>query len=1163
MIRLAACSVAFLVSVQAHSQEGRLDSSFGKGGWIEAPAPLENKLDEGAGAVLPLPDGSVIVVMTAGKTVLQRYHKNGTRDVGFGQAGFSVPVDLIEPRAVLQTDGAILVSGHVFTAAGADFKLGRYTQNGYPDSSFDGDGWLSTDFDSLNNKPTAMAIQGDGKIVVAGTHTGDEHSALNGTALARYNKDGSLDAGFGLGGKLVTTMLVGHAVAIQQDGKIVIAGFSDVAGTGADFTLLRLHADGAPDKSFGKNGKITTDIYNGGNDVAFAVAIDGQQNIIAGGLARKKNSQSADFCLLRYTPAGALDKAFDDDGKATTGFGRSDEAIAMLVQPDGAIVLAGTTASGIGADADFAVARYHPNGSPDLSFNGDGQLTTDFFGGADVLAAIALYNDGTLIAAGAAANRQKENQDGALARYDAAGNLDAAFGDGGRQTSFYPFGDASFKGVCIQPDGKILVAAERDPNIPGTPSDFVVARYHKDGSQDTSFGEHGTVSTDFFGRNDRAAAIAVQANGKILVAGTARNAGTDLDEFALVRYGADGLPDPLFGKLGRATLGIAAGAAEAVAVLLQPDEKILVAGTVFTLGSGYDFALVRFQPNGTLDSSFGINGTAITDVAGSAEMLRAIALGADGKIAAAGYAANQPVGYDVALVRYHPNGLPDLSFDGDGKLTKDISGGDDYANALAIQNDGKIVVAGGSMATTISFVNTLARFNSDGSPDNSFDEDGVQTTAFSGFSVVSAAMALQHDGAIITAGTAYNPAKGTGAIAARYLANGRLDSAFGDGGRAVTLLAGDEQANAIALTTNRVYAAGATRSIGRAGLVIAYTLSNPGTVSSFTLVNAVSGKDIKTLQEGDVINLADVVGRSINIRANVASGGSVIMQLSGAETHQQVENLFPYALFGGTEDNYNNWRPVPGSYVLEATPYAGAKGSGAAGTPLRVRFSITDNLTLAGFTLVNAQTNKDLGPLADGQVIDLAVTPFINIRVNTGTGITQSVRFGVNGNAAYELQNSLPFAIASDNKGDYLAWRVSTGTYAITATPYSQNGAKGAAGQPLSITIHIINTQKENTSIAQSNREQIHTGTLLYLHAFPNPASTTAYIEYGTARNTNATILLTDASGRIVQQVFSGQVWGGITNRKELSISGLAPGIYFCQLITRKGERSSVKLVKQ
>ena len=363
----------------------------------------------------------------------------------------------------IQSNGKIVAAGFTewFPSPLHDFALARYNRDGSLDSSFNGDGKVTTDFGGSDDVAHGVAIQSDGKIVAGGRGTtGDDF------ALARYNRDGSLDTSFGGDGK-VSTDFGGFdgalgGVAIQPDGKIVAAGFT---AAGDDFALARYNRDGSLDTSFDGDGKVTTDF--GGLDVAFGVAIQPDGRIVAAGAAGGDDF----FALARYNRDGSLDTNFDGDGKVTTDFGGFDQALEIAIQPNGSIVTAGrTVASGTTGDDDFALARYNRDGSLDTSFEGDGKVTTDF-GASDQAFGVAIQPNRKIVAAGFAGD------DFALARYNRDGSLDTSFnGDGKVTTDFGGPSDVAF-GVAIQPDGGIVAAGAAPATESGQFGDFGLARY--------------------------------------------------------------------------------------------------------------------------------------------------------------------------------------------------------------------------------------------------------------------------------------------------------------------------------------------------------------------------------------------------------------------------------------------------------------------------------------------------------------------------------------------------------------------------------------------------------------------------------------------------------------------------------------------------------------
>jgi uncharacterized delta-60 repeat protein len=403
------------------------------------------------------------------------------------------------------------------------------------DTTFDGDGKVTTDFAGSQDGAGGVAIQGDGKIVAAGSAavSASNRSLTLDFALARYNTDGSLDTTFD-GDGLVITDFAGDLdaasdVAIQGDGKIVALGRAYVSSTfDADFALARYNTDGSLDATFGTGGKVNTD-FGGDFDLAFGVAIQGDGKIVAAG---ETDSGTEGFALARYTTDGSLDTTFDGDGKVTTGFGGFDEAFGVAIQGDGKIVAAGATFDfDPCCTYDFALARYNTDGSLDATFGTGGKVTTDFGSDVEYASDVAIQGDGKIVAAGFTSS--SANDDFALGRYNTDGSLDATFdGDGKVTTDFAGESDIA-EGVAIQGDGKIVAAG--CVNCFTGSVDFALARYNTDGSLDATFGTGGKVTTDFAGDSDFANAVAIQGDGKIVAAGGTHVSLNDND-FALARY---------------------------------------------------------------------------------------------------------------------------------------------------------------------------------------------------------------------------------------------------------------------------------------------------------------------------------------------------------------------------------------------------------------------------------------------------------------------------------------------------------------------------------------------------------------------------------------------------------------------------------------------------
>ena len=386
------------------------------------------------------------------------------------------------------------------------------------DHTFDTDGKVTTEF-SISSSANSMAVQADGKILVSGYfNTGSSTDFM----VVRYNTDGSLDNDFGAQGKVATDIGTdswdyGNAVAVQADGKILVAGHTTASSGGAeaDIAIVRYNTDGSPDNTFDTDGKVVTNITTNSADFGNAVAVQADGKILVGGHTVSLGTQ--DFVVVRYLADGSPDNTFDTDGKVTTNIsaGSSEWGWSIGVQPDGKIIFCGLY--DIGSTQDFAVVRYNADGSPDNTFDTDGKATADVVSGStDYPRPMILQNDGKILVAGLSYVSSRSRFDIGIVRFNTNGSLDQSFDTDGRVNSDVnpEVPEETLVAMALDGDGKILVATTSSNS-----SDFMVLRYNTNGSLDTTFDADGKITTDIDGY-DYARSIAVQPDGKILVAGT-------------------------------------------------------------------------------------------------------------------------------------------------------------------------------------------------------------------------------------------------------------------------------------------------------------------------------------------------------------------------------------------------------------------------------------------------------------------------------------------------------------------------------------------------------------------------------------------------------------------------------------------------------------------
>ncbi len=342
---------------------------------------------------------------------------------------------------------------------------------------------------------------------------------VGGRTLARYLPDGAPDPTFGAGGIVTVSfgpspLATANAVAVAHDGRILVAGYTPL-GT-HDLALARYADTGAPDTGFGTGGLVTTD-FHGGTDQAWSVLVQPDHKIVLVGNASTGPPVPAnDFAAARYLDTGKPDPDFGDGGKVMTDIaGGSDLACAAVLQPDGKIVAVGRVATSGGTDPDFGLVRYTVDGVPDPDFGAAGVVRTDFgITGWVQPTDLALTGNGEIVVVGRVGTSPAVF---AVARFDHTGTPDPGFGNGGLVTTPIGTGDAVANAVAVQADGKLVVAGYA---FHGGPADFTVVRYTAGGVPDI------TVTVDFYGADDRADCMAIQPDGGIVVAGSAVNVRT-------------------------------------------------------------------------------------------------------------------------------------------------------------------------------------------------------------------------------------------------------------------------------------------------------------------------------------------------------------------------------------------------------------------------------------------------------------------------------------------------------------------------------------------------------------------------------------------------------------------------------------------------------------
>jgi uncharacterized delta-60 repeat protein len=415
-MRTALLCLITLVWIDSMAQPGALDPAFGQGGKVVTD--IDHVRNVGS-KILIQPDGKILVIGfcafdNIGRDfTLVRYLPDGSLDNTFGLNGIvKTPISSVEDwalSAALQTDGKIIVAGYTWNGNNFDFALVRYHSDGMRDPTFGNGGIVMTDFAGNNDKAYGVCIQADGKIVLAGS-SGDTGDVDVDVAIARYNPSGVLDESFGIAGKMKVHVgdalfwQAAKAIAVQPDGKILATGFTEAYDKEGKyvqvcFLTLRINSDGNLDNTFGDHGIAITKI--GIDDSATSICIQPDGKILVLGSTNEAVFDNSDMAVVRYQSDGTADNAFGLNGivKISTE-NNEDYGRALALQQNGQILAVGSTGPGDGSDWDFMIVRINPNGSLDGEFGAGGKVITDFTGDHDIAASVAVQADGKILIGG-------------------------------------------------------------------------------------------------------------------------------------------------------------------------------------------------------------------------------------------------------------------------------------------------------------------------------------------------------------------------------------------------------------------------------------------------------------------------------------------------------------------------------------------------------------------------------------------------------------------------------------------------------------------------------------------------------------------------------------------------------------------------------------------
>jgi uncharacterized delta-60 repeat protein len=731
---------------------GGLDPTFGTGGYVETTIPVPGNAYADRTAIDPR-NGDVVVLghmydPSGTELIMARYLPSGQLDTSFASAGELIVrnVDRTDDL-VVQGDGKIVVSGEITDPAAHTTAtcVGRFNADGSLDTSFGTNGWTSDlgFFYFDGHGATVLALQGDGKILVAGAYW-----------LDRLTTGGQLDPTFNGTGKASLGYFAFNygpsALATAPDGKIVVAGLLGVARFTPSGQL-----DTDPVSGFGyggggpRPGIVQGDSFRWGS---MLVQPDGK--IVLG------NSWNYGGSLIaRMNTDGSFDTSFGSGGFVVNA--NSVQTIAL--EGDGKLLVGEFHGFGPGP---FSITRYDQFGSLDTSFGGTGHVSATVGPGA-ALADLAVTPSGDVIAVGTAF--QPFALDFALAAITPQGALDLSFGSGGQVTTqFLGIGGLSDGFAMVQTDGKILIAG--DSAVNGYL--FVcLARYLPNGALDSTFGNGGVAESPYSQMQPRVAGMVLQGDGKILVP----TYSYEISGSGVMRFNADGSVDTSFGNQGAAMAGSFYPARSGL--LLQADGSMVLVGSNYQYGATSIIA-ARLHADGSFDSSFGSGGLAAIPNVGNAAAAALDAAG-DIDVVASQFFNGYPV--SVAIARLTPAGQLDPGF-GSGGIVLRYYGAVPNPSSMVVLPNGKILV-GGATGVTCGSTFVMEQLKKDGSLDTKFGNGGVVTTSFGNGTLFP--LAVRPDGTIVTAGIT-SDTNGNWMSVAQFLPNGRSDPGFGQGGRTVT-----------------------------------------------------------------------------------------------------------------------------------------------------------------------------------------------------------------------------------------------------------------------------------------------------------------------------------------------------------------------------------------
>ena len=777
---------------------GDLDPTYGAGGKVITPFFDQTISSDSSNAVVMQSDGKLI---TGGVTEsLFRFSSNGALDTTFGDQGKVVTRGGVNALAVDAQDRIIGV-GSVFEEYRQMIKIVRFLPNGQPDAAFGNGGTVISHINNVSDQAVDVLVQPDGKILVGiKTNSGTDNSFNYNLdfALQRYNSDGSLDTGFGTGGQVVTSLggitdSLGKLL-LQPDNRIVAVGSTSLTAlSNSDTALVRYLPNGSLDSSFDGDGIRVVNLSTGNyGDGTSAVSLLSDGRILVGGGAG--NGINSDFLLARFQPDGSLDSTFNQGGPIPGAkqftFGSGFDGIqALAPKPNGQFWALGVGTGTLNNTPFNLLMRFNSDGTFDTNYDSDGRMEFSYPGYAGATSGkMIMRADESLVTAGVTQTQTGADLSSfaALVGFSSAGAIDTGFGASGFTSAGAFLGVSTGNRGVLQSDGKLIVVGTttiKRSNFSGYEQAWTLARYNTDGSLDTSFGGDGKVTTSFpNGLATEGTDIALQPDGSIVVLGRQTGA------YSVGRYFSDGTLDTSFGNQGTTLRYFGRMLDIPKALAIEPNGKIVTVG--YSQDDAPTFGLLppravisQLNADGTNDTSFGSDGALQLQVDGIGTYATSVVALSDGKILVAGY--TDPTQPSLFVARLLPNGALDATF-GVGGIAKYLE-----VNTIPtvwdmkLQADGKIVLVGDTAANPRPLA-TVTRLNPDGSLDSTFGTAGISKFSISPTLDTAQSVAIAPDGKIVVSASSNQlPTPDIDYFTTgvvRLLPNGVLDTSFGNAG---------------------------------------------------------------------------------------------------------------------------------------------------------------------------------------------------------------------------------------------------------------------------------------------------------------------------------------------------------------------------------------------